>query len=109
MALEKALNADDVRELGWVADVLEAAANGAEPDQGYQQAALDLAGVIRSKLPDPVEVFGPGTLLRRKNGLSGDHAYLVTVDGVYCTCDGTRVAWADPSILTSENFEAVPA
>lgn len=45
------LDADDVRELGWVADVLEAAAKGAIPDQGYQRAALDLAGVIRSKLP----------------------------------------------------------
>jgi hypothetical protein len=51
MPLEKALNADDVRDLAWVADVLEAAANGAQPDQGYEQAARDLAGVIRSKLP----------------------------------------------------------
>lgn len=45
------LNENDVRELEWVADVLEAAANGARPDQGYEQAARDLADLVRSKLP----------------------------------------------------------
>ena len=37
----------EVQDLSWVADVLVAAANGAQPDQGYEQAARDLAGVIR--------------------------------------------------------------
>ena len=101
------LNETDVRDLGWVADVLEAAADGAQPDQGYEQAARDLAGVVRSKLPVAVTTFGPGSLLRRKGTVGATHRYLVTVDGVYCLCDGTRVSWADPSVLTSDNFEVV--
>ena len=58
MALEKALNADDVRELGWVADVLEWYSDSSNA-AGYsigkiEQDLGDLVGVIRSKLPAQV-------------------------------------------------------
>ena len=55
---EKALNADDVRELGWVADVLEWYSDSSNA-AGYsigkiEQDLRDLVGVIRSKLPAQV-------------------------------------------------------
>jgi hypothetical protein len=63
------LNENDVRELQWVADVLVAAANGEPTTQGPQQAARDLAKVIESKLPEPVEQFQPGDVVRyRRSG-----------------------------------------
>ena len=93
MALEKALNADDVRELGWVADVIEVYANGSQLPT--REDALALAGVIRSKLPKQKVVLSSDWTVYDRNG-----AEYKNFDGVwYLVADGKALAVPYESIL----------
>lgn len=82
------LTEDDIRELAWVADVLEHYADSpAWTDSLRAGGYADLAGVIRSKLPEPrlQEPTRPGAMVCDKNGAFyvtfGDHRWYLMGTG----------------------------